>query len=190
MDLYKLLNITKYLQEEIEMLKSEQFELTGKFMEEKDLKLQTESFDDFMARQRAKPKPLHYGRAEDNEYIKPISITTEINNIARSLGLKAHIKGYKYIQDAILMITEDGTMINKITKKLYPTIARTYGTTPSRVERAIRHSIETLWQTGDFSIINKLFGREVNICEKKATNSEFLATLADYIVIRQEKNGR
>ena len=127
---------------------------------------------------------------EPIEIKESVSITTEINNIVRSLGLKAHNKGYRYIQDAIFMIVEDGTMINKITKKLYPTIARTYSTTPSKVERAIRHSIEILWQTGDFSIINKVFGREVNLCEKKPTNSEFLATLADYIVIRQENNGR
>ena len=170
MDLYKLLAKSQNLTDEIK----------------KTIEIQEDEEDDGLG--ALTENDFDFDKTEETK--EPISITTEINNIVRSLGLKAHIKGYKYIQDAILMITEDGTMINKITKKLYPTIARTYGTTPSRVERAIRHSIETLWQTGDFSIINKLFGREVNICEKKATNSEFLATLADYIVIRQEKNGR
>jgi len=173
MDLYKLLAKSQNLTDEIK----------------KTIEIQEDEEDDGLGLLRAKGFAFDEPE-ETKEQKEPVSITVEINNTVRTLGLKAHIKGYRYIQDAILMIVEDGTMINKITKKLYPTIARTYGTTPSRVERAIRHSIEMLWQTGDFSIINKLFGREVNLCEKKPTNSEFLATLADYISIRQEKNGR
>jgi len=166
MDLYKLLRMIK----DIETVVEDAIEIKKENM--KVIKDEPEEQD------------------EPGEIKEPVSIMPEINSVVRSLGLKAHIKGYEYIKLAVFMIIEDKTIMHKITARLYPKIAETFNTRASRVERAIRHSIEILWQSGEFTAINKLFGREVNLCEKKPTNSEFLATLADYISIRQEKNGR
>lgn len=95
--------------------------------------------------------------------------------------MPAHIKGYQYIRDAITMVIEDMDAINSITKILYPTVAKHYNTTPSRVERAIRHAIEVAWDRGNPDVLNDLFGYTILSSKGKPTNSEFIAMIADKI---------
>ena len=96
-------------------------------------------------------------------------------------GVPAHIKGYQYLREAIIMSVNDIEMLNSITKILYPTIAKKYQTTASRVERAIRHAIEVAWSRGKMDTIDELFGYTINNGKGKPTNSEFIALIADRI---------
>lgn len=107
------------------------------------------------------------------------ALELEITSIIHEIGVPAHIKGYQYIRDAILMSIRDHEMINSITKILYPTISKKYQTTPSRVERAIRHSIEVAWNRGNPDVIEEYFGYTVSDGKGKPTNSEFIALIAD-----------
>jgi two-component system, response regulator, stage 0 sporulation protein A len=112
----------------------------------------------------------------------PVSQKTlemEVTNVMHEIGVPAHIKGYQYLRDAILMVIKDIDVINSITKQLYPSIAKEYNTTPSRVERAIRHAIEVAWNRGQVDAIDSLFGYTVNLGKGKPTNSEFIAMIAD-----------
>lgn len=102
-----------------------------------------------------------------------------VTNIIHEVGIPAHIKGYHYVREAIIMAVNDLESINAITKILYPSIAKKFSTTPSRVERAIRHAIETAWSRGDVDVLNKLFGYTVSNDKGKPTNSEFIAMIAD-----------
>lgn len=97
------------------------------------------------------------------------------------IGVPAHIKGYQYLREAIMMSVEDVEMLGSITKVLYPTIAKKYQTTPSRVERAIRHAIEVAWSRGRMETLDALFGYTINTGKGKPTNSEFIALIADKI---------
>ena len=107
------------------------------------------------------------------------NLEMEITNIMHEIGVPAHIKGYQYLRDAIKMVVNEMDIINSITKQLYPTIAREYNTTPSRVERAIRHAIEVAWSRGQVDAIDQIFGYTVSIGKGKPTNSEFIAMVAD-----------
>ena len=102
-----------------------------------------------------------------------------VTDIIHEVGVPAHIKGYHYVRDAIIMAVEDPEIINAVTKRLYPTIAQKYSTTASRVERAIRHAIEVAWDRGDLDVLNSYFGFTVNNQRGKPTNSEFIAMIAD-----------
>ena len=93
--------------------------------------------------------------------------------------MPAHIKGYQYLREAIIMVVSDIDMINQITKQLYPEIAEKYHTTPSRVERAIRHAIEVAWGRGQQETVEQIFGYTVSAAKGKPTNSEFIAMIAD-----------
>ena len=97
------------------------------------------------------------------------------------IGVPAHIKGYQYLREAIMMSVEDQSMISSITKILYPTIAKRFQTTPSRVERAIRHAIEVAWSRGRMETLDALFGYTIDTGKGKPTNSEFIALIADRI---------
>ena len=110
---------------------------------------------------------------------RPISVI--ISEIFSKLGVPAHIKGYTYTREAIIMCLNDFEYLESITKRLYPDIAKKHSTTPSRVERAIRHAIEVAWYRGDKEFINKLFGSTISPTRGKATNSEFIAMIVDYI---------
>lgn len=110
-----------------------------------------------------------------------LSLETDVTNIIHEIGVPAHIKGYQYLRDAIMMSVNDSEMLNSITKQLYPTIAKQHKTTPSRVERAIRHAIEVAWSRGKMDTIDELFGYTVNNGKGKPTNSEFVALIADKI---------
>ncbi len=127
----------------------------------------------------AKPKKVN---AYDNkkEYMEH-NLETDVTNIIHEVGVPAHIKGYQYLRDAIIMSVNDMEMLNSITKILYPTIAKRHQTTPSRVERAIRHAIEVAWSRGKMDTIDELFGYTVSNGKGKPTNSEFIALIADKI---------
>lgn len=105
----------------------------------------------------------------------------DVTNMIHEIGVPAHIKGYQYLREAIMMSVEDVEMLGSITKILYPTIAEKYQTTPSRVERAIRHAIEVAWSRGRMETLDALFGYTINTGKGKPTNSEFIALIADKI---------
>ncbi len=102
-----------------------------------------------------------------------------VTNIIHEVGVPAHIKGYQYLREAIIMVVNDIDVINQITKSLYPKIAYKFGTTPSRVERAIRHAIEVAWGRGDQKTVENIFGYTISAAKGKPTNSEFIAMIAD-----------
>lgn len=105
----------------------------------------------------------------------------DVTDMIHEIGVPAHIKGYQYLREAIMMSVEDMEMLNSITKVLYPTIAKKFQTTPSRVERAIRHAIEVAFSRGKMETLDSLFGYTVNIGKGKPTNSEFIALITDRI---------
>lgn len=115
-----------------------------------------------------------------SEYMER-NLETDVTNIIHEIGVPAHIKGYQYLRDSIIMSVNDMEMLNSITKILYPTIAKKHQTTPSRVERAIRHAIEVAWSRGKMDTIDELFGYTVNGGKGKPTNSEFIALIADKV---------
>lgn len=102
-----------------------------------------------------------------------------VTNVIHEVGVPAHIKGYQYLREAIMMVVSDIDVINQITKQLYPDIAKKYKTTPSRVERAIRHAIEVAWGRGQTDTVESIFGYTVSASKGKPTNSEFIAMIAD-----------
>lgn len=103
----------------------------------------------------------------------------EVTEVLRKIGMPAHIKGYQYIRTGIIMAVQDITILNYITKLLYPSIAKQYNTTPSSVERAIRHAIEVAWNRGDMAALQEVFGFPIHPEKGKPTNSEFIAQIAD-----------
>lgn len=105
----------------------------------------------------------------------------EVTTLLHDMGVPAHVKGYQYLRDAILMILEDFRLLTGITKELYPRIADKYETTPSRVERAIRHAIELAWDRGNVDLMTEYFGYTINLEKGKPTNSEFIAMVSDRI---------
>ena len=111
-------------------------------------------------------------KAEDN-------LEALVTNIIHGVGVPAHIKGYQYLREAIIMVVNDIDVINQITKSLYPQIAQKFSTTPSRVERAIRHAIEVAWGRGEMDLMENIFGYTVSAAKGKPTNSEFIAMIAD-----------
>lgn len=107
-----------------------------------------------------------------------------VTDIIHQIGIPAHIKGYHYLREAILLSLDDSEMLESVTKLLYPTVAKTFGTTASRVERAIRHAIETAWDRGDLDTIQNLFGYTVSVGKGKPTNSEFIALITDNLRLK------
>ncbi len=115
-------------------------------------------------------KPEQSGNAE---------LETQVTKIIHQIGVPAHIKGYQYLRTAIMMTVNDSEIINSVTKILYPSVAKQYKTTSSRVERAIRHAIEVAWDRGDVDTLNSYFGYTIQTSRGKPTNSEFIAMIAD-----------
>ena len=111
-------------------------------------------------------------------------VEAQVTKIIHQIGVPAHIKGYQYLRSAILMAIEDGEVINSVTKVLYPTVAKKYQTTTSRVERAIRHAIEVAWDRGDVDTLNSYFGYTIQNTRGKPTNSEFIAMIADNLRLK------
>ncbi len=107
------------------------------------------------------------------------SLEMQVTEIIHQIGVPAHIKGYQYLRDAILMAIADEQIINAVTKRLYPAVAKRHATTSSRVERAIRHAIEVAWDRGDVDVLNSYFGYTIHNGRGKPTNSEFIAMISD-----------
>ena len=128
-----------------------------------------------------KRKISAYEKYEKKEEKAVRNLEADVTDIIHEIGVPAHIKGYQYLREAIMMSVEDVEKLNAITKILYPMIAKRYQTTPSRVERAIRHAIEVAWSRGKMDTIDKLFGYTINNGKGKPTNSEFIALIADKI---------
>ncbi len=126
-----------------------------------------------------KQNGVELGRKEDLE-----SVVTEI---IHEIGVPAHIKGYQYLREAIMLVVNDMETINAVTKILYPEVSRKFGTTPSRVERAIRHAIEVAWDRGDLETLQKYFGYTVSNIKGKPTNSEFIAMIADRLQLQRKQ---
>ena len=113
-------------------------------------------------------------------------LEAQVTSIIHKIGVPAHIKGYQYLRTAIMMTVEDNELINSVTKILYPTVAKKYQTTSSRVERAIRHAIEVAWDRGDIDTLNAYFGYTIQNERGKPTNSEFIAMIADNLRLKNK----
>lgn len=124
-------------------------------------------------RQIASGQPVKPAQAEAR------SLDIEVTEVLHEIGIPAHIKGYLYLREAICLVVQRVELLGGVTKELYPTIAKRYQTTPSRVERAIRHAIEVAWNRGNVDVIHSLFGHTINSDRGKPTNSEFIAMVAD-----------
>lgn len=142
-----------------------------------DMSALVERLDEIrMGEKNKKPAPSR----KQPEY----NIETMVTNIIHEIGVPAHIKGYQYLREAIMIAVDDMDVINAITKVLYPQVAKTFGTTPSRVERAIRHAIEVAWDRGDLDTLQRFFGYTVSNTKGKPTNSEFIALIADKLQLQ------
>lgn len=137
---------------------------------------------------------LGYDFMEDSQSAfiqgRELNLEVVVTEMIHQLGVPAHIKGYHYLRSAILHCIEDSEMLECVTKLLYPTVAQEFQTTPSRVERAIRHAIEIAWDRGDIETLNSYFGFTVNTGKGKPTNSEFIALIADKIKLRFRERTR
>ena len=114
------------------------------------------------------------------------SLEIQVTEILHQIGVPAHIKGYHYLRDSIIMAIEEPEIINAVTKQLYPSVAKQYETTSSRVERAIRHAIEVAWDRGDVDILNSYFGYTIHNTRGKPTNSEFIAMISDKLCLQMD----
>jgi len=123
--------------------------------------------------------PIQKGIGFRNQKSRELNLEAKITGILHEIGVPAHIRGYHYMREAIMMAVEDLDILNYVTKELYPTIAKKCNTTPSRVERAIRHAIEVAWSRGKVEVIDSMFGYTINNHKGKPTNSEFIALIAD-----------
>ncbi|HHX27445.1 MAG: sporulation transcription factor Spo0A [Bacillota bacterium] len=138
-----------------------------------DLNILAERLRQLWSKEGASPRPAPSVRERDK------SQDSRVTTMMHELGIPAHIKGYLYLRDAIIMVVDRVDLLSKITKELYPTIAQRYTTTPSRVERAIRHAIEVAWDRGNMEFIQRVFGHTISQEKGKPTNSEFIAMVAD-----------
>lgn len=127
-----------------------------------------------------------YGSAASSR--REQSLEAVVTDVIHEIGVPAHIKGYQYLREAIILTINDMDVINAVTKVLYPEVAKKFGTTPSRVERAIRHAIEVAWDRGDLETLQRFFGYTVSNVKGKPTNSEFIAMIADCLSLRRKAN--
>ena len=119
-----------------------------------------------------------------NNIVTDPELELMITEIIHQIGVPAHIKGYHYLREAIILSVKNSEIVNSVTKLLYPTVAKTYGTTASRVERAIRHAIEVAWDRGDLDVLNSYFGYTIQNDRGKPTNSEFIAMISDKLRLK------
>ena len=134
--------------------------------------------NNFISRDIQTSKPQYIEISRESEK-KEENLEALVTNVIHEVGVPAHIKGYQYLREAIIMVVNDIDVINQITKSLYPKIAGKFSTTPSRVERAIRHAIEVAWGRGQQDIVENIFGYTISAAKGKPTNSEFIAMIAD-----------
>lgn len=128
-------------------------------------------------------------RRDSPEIPDETDLECAVTEIIHQVGIPAHIKGYHYLRTAIMLAVNNDEMINSITKLLYPTVAKQYDTTSSRVERAIRHAIEIAWDRGDIDVLTRIFSYTVRSTRGKPTNSEFIALIADHLRLKFKQNG-
>ena len=140
-----------------------------------------------LGRARRQPRPAGAKGTPVPAVRSEPSLESVVTEIIHEIGVPAHIKGYQYLREAILLTIHDMDAINAVTKVLYPEVARKYATTPSRVERAIRHAIEVAWDRGDVETLQKFFGYTVSGIKGKPTNSEFIAMIADHLNLRKKQ---
>jgi len=114
------------------------------------------------------------------------NVEVAVAAMMHEIGIPAHIKGYTYLREAIMLVIEDNDLMNSITRKLYPSVAKTYNTSSSRVERSIRHAIKIAWARGDTETLNRIFGFTINQAKGKPTNGEFIALIADKLRIEMK----
>ena len=119
---------------------------------------------------------------------KESNIELRITDILREMGIPAHIKGFRFVRTAIKLVYDDPTLIERVTKALYPTVARMHNSTSSRVERAIRHAIETGWDRGNVEVLSEYFGYTTDSERGKPTNAEFIAMIADELLLEDQSN--
>ena len=136
------------------------------------------SNNNFISRETAQSKIQYIEISKDKVNVED-NLEALVTNIIHEVGVPAHIKGYQYLREAIIMVINDIDVINQITKSLYPQIANKFDTTPSRVERAIRHAIEVAWGRGQQEVVENIFGYTISAAKGKPTNSEFIAMIAD-----------
>lgn len=136
-------------------------------------------FDLEILANRVRQLAHNQGGQAQNTLPKTRNLDVEVTNLMHQMGIPAHVRGYQYIRDAILMVVDEMGLLGAVTKELYPAIAERYNTTSSRVERAIRHAIELAWDRGNIELMNKFFGYTINVERGKPTNSEFIAMVAD-----------
>ena len=144
------------------------------------------------------PKPAHMDSlldrirqaTHDSSVLSLPTLEAEVTAILHEVGVPAHIKGYQYVREAIILVVQNLDAINAVTKVLYPEVAKRFHTTPSRVERAIRHAIEVAWDRGDLETLQGYFGYTVNSAKGKPTNSEFIAMIADRICLHRKNQGQ
>ena len=137
-----------------------------------------EQNNNFISRDIQAPKQQYIEISRTSEK-KEENLEALVTNVIHEVGVPAHIKGYQYLREAIIMVVNDIDVINQITKSLYPKIAGKFSTTPSRVERAIRHAIEVAWGRGQQDVVENIFGYTISAAKGKPTNSEFIAMIAD-----------
>jgi len=137
--------------------------------------------------QRLRQMANHTLTAEARPLYSNRSLEAMVTSIIHDIGVPAHIKGYQYLREAIMMTVADMDVINAVTKILYPEVAKKFGTTASRVERAIRHAIEVAWDRGDLETLQKYFGYTVSNAKGKPTNSEFIAMIADRLQLQRRE---
>lgn len=171
-------------------------------MEGKDTKRNSETMQETMQRiladpekasqlavflaELAEPSEVEEVTPQKEEPEKEMDLEVVVTDYLHAMGMPAHIKGYHYARAAIMMVVNDSDKLNFITKVLYPSVATMYKTTPSRVERAIRHSIELAWSRGEQKIMDDIFGYTINSNKGKPTNSEFIAMVADHIRLQMK----
>ena len=135
------------------------------------------------ARAAGEENSLEYVQAKE---VPKRDLERDVTNMIHDIGVPAHIRGYQYLREAIQMSVKDMDMLGSITKTLYPEIAKKYETTPSRVERAIRHAIEVAWDRGDVDVLNSYFGYTIHNTRGKPTNSEFIAMISDKLCLQMD----
>ena len=130
---------------------------------------------------------LGFEAPRDPSRRESLDLEAAVTDIIHEIGVPAHIKGYQYLREAIILTINDMEMINAVTKVLYPEVAKKFSTTPSRVEHAIRHAIEVAWDRGDIEVLQKFFGYTVSNIKGKPTNSEFIAMIADSLTLKRKQ---
>ena len=135
---------------------------------------QPQNSNEFIKREVKRTPYINVNTTKEENHLEAL-----VTNVIHGVGVPAHIKGYQYLREAIIMVVNDIDVINQITKSLYPQIAQKFSTTPSRVERAIRHAIEVAWGRGEMDLMENIFGYTISASKGKPTNSEFIAMIAD-----------